>query len=199
MSPRDNNENRGRCNEDPSKSRKLVRRHSSAEIISSEIKRNSNRDVNYRGRMNKRVSFGSVSMREYDRIVGDNPGGRTAGPPLGIGWSFTETKDVSLHEHEICKQSRHKDDGEGGILTPLTDTERSSILKEEWCYADDEIAKATEEVERIQNEREDSNRALIRYRMVVSKVKKIGESCQQTFDRLIRRKQSDEFARVEYF
>jgi hypothetical protein len=41
------------------------------------------------------VSFSSVEVRQYERILGDNPACST-GPPLTIGWKFDETKTINM-------------------------------------------------------------------------------------------------------
>ena len=154
--------------------------------------------VNRGGRRDSRVSFGVVSMREYDRIVGDNPGGKTSGPPISIGWDFTEADEVSLHDHELYRKSAGKKD-DGSILKPMSGTERTTLLRDEWCCTSDEITEATDEAIRIKSQREESNRALFLYRQAVQRVRDAGSSCRQTFDRLIRRNQKSVFPQVEYF
>lgn len=41
------------------------------------------------------VSFSSVEVRQYERILGDNPACST-GPPLTIGWKFDEAKTINM-------------------------------------------------------------------------------------------------------
>ena len=50
------------------------------------------------------------------------------------------------------------------------------VSKYEWCYTTDEITEATDEVIRIKNQREESNRALIVCRQAVQRVKDAGAS-----------------------
>jgi len=49
------------------------------------------------------VSFANVNIREYERILGDNPS-VTSGPPLGIGWRHTtEPLVVNINDYEDGK------------------------------------------------------------------------------------------------
>ena len=65
----------------------------------------------------KSVDFSSVTIRHYERIVGDNPA-CVHGPPIGIGWKYKsyETRrgdssrciiDVSISSGELCRSSHH--------------------------------------------------------------------------------------------
>ncbi len=54
-------------------------------------------------RRQSRVSFAHVNIREYERVLGDNPS-VTSGPPLSIGWRHSPTLlTVSLDDYESGK------------------------------------------------------------------------------------------------
>ena len=45
------------------------------------------------------LRFGTVQVRTFERILGDNPS-TTSGAPIGIGWKFTQYRPQPLHEYE---------------------------------------------------------------------------------------------------
>ena len=54
-------------------------------------------------RRQSRVSFAHVNIREYERVLGDNPS-VTSGPPLSIGWRHSTTLlTMSLDDYESGK------------------------------------------------------------------------------------------------
>lgn len=57
-----------------------------------------------------KLKFDKIEMREYERILCDNPS--TAGPPIGIGWRHypEATVVVDLDSYESCREGtkRHK-------------------------------------------------------------------------------------------
>jgi len=59
------------------------------------------------------VSYGSIHVREFNRIVGDHPDA-SGGPPMSIGWDFIEKKPIAideLHQNQnICFDEDIRDD-----------------------------------------------------------------------------------------
>jgi hypothetical protein len=57
------------------------------------------------------VSFGSVTVRSYERIMSDNPSS-ACGPSIGIGWAFVQEESTTVDEwdndrlEEACMQMR---------------------------------------------------------------------------------------------
>lgn len=62
-------------------------------------------------RHKKAVTFGEVTVREYEIIIGDHPNCRT-GFPLSLGWNYINHCDVSVDHFEECRcdQRRSKAD-----------------------------------------------------------------------------------------
>lgn len=52
-----------------------------------------------------KVRFGSLHVREFPIICGDNPGG-TSGPPLSIDWKFASETLVDMEEFEQNREPR---------------------------------------------------------------------------------------------
>mmetsp|Transcript_44376 Transcript_44376/g.93197 ORF Transcript_44376/g.93197 Transcript_44376/m.93197 type:complete len:213 (+) Transcript_44376:1-639(+) len=53
--------------------------------------------------LKRSVSFTNVSIREYERILGDNPS-VTSGPPIGIGWRHApDLSLLSIDDYEMAK------------------------------------------------------------------------------------------------
>jgi hypothetical protein len=81
------------------------------------------------------VRFSDVTIREYERIIGDNPA-CTNGPSVSIGWKYME-RSVILNEFEkTCKTRRRLRQ-----LT-LTRKQREEILKS-WGFTSTQISDAT--------------------------------------------------------
>jgi len=55
------------------------------------------------------VTFGSIEIREYRTIVGDNPGSR-GGAPLSLDWKYKLAKDVpkTVEEYEMVRPPPRK-------------------------------------------------------------------------------------------
>merc|ERR1712032_139887 len=72
------------------------------------------------------VSFKDVSVREFNRIVGDHPDCKF-GPPLAIGWEYAENKKIDIDEYEATKPSLQR----AGSLK-LMSVQRRNILHGEF-------------------------------------------------------------------
>mmetsp|Transcript_20010 Transcript_20010/g.28344 ORF Transcript_20010/g.28344 Transcript_20010/m.28344 type:complete len:149 (+) Transcript_20010:172-618(+) len=55
----------------------------------------------------KRVSFGRVAIREYERDLGDNPS-VDCGPPIAIGWRYSPSHNHSVEEYESIHPSQKR-------------------------------------------------------------------------------------------
>jgi len=95
------------------------------------------------------VSFASVYIREYERILGDNPS-CTSGPPLSIGWRFTPSPVlISVDDFE---------DGKGG--TPRSSSEylvpkaiRERMLKEHAGVSRRDIVDSVRRIQKQKSQR----------------------------------------------
>ena len=152
-------------------------------------------------RRSSSVRFGSVTTREFERIVGDHPDFRR-GPPVAIGWNYQDTEEVSLDAHQFRRSLRRGESVDAKDLLPLTETERKTILQRDWSYSSDEIDVAQKEVQKVKHERQENNRALIRFALMKERAARIGNSCQQALQKLKHpfADRSSEYATaVEYF
>jgi len=50
----------------------------------------------------RKVHFSSIHIRDYERVVGDNPS-CTIGPPVGIGWKYGETRVIDFDTFETSR------------------------------------------------------------------------------------------------
>lgn len=56
-----------------------------------------------RNKLSRSVSFADVNIREYERILGDNPS-CTSGPPISLGWGYSpEPIKLSVDDFERGK------------------------------------------------------------------------------------------------
>jgi hypothetical protein len=93
------------------------------------------------------VTFGCISIREFERIVGDHPDVSDLGPPLAIGWGYCENDDVTVDDYE-CQR-----DGQRCKLEPLEGTVRRNILQYGFQVAKEDINDSIREVYRAQKQR----------------------------------------------
>lgn len=59
------------------------------------------RDSGNTGGSARSVSFSTVEVRQYERVLGDNPS-CSSGPPISIGWNYDEAKTVvtTVDDHD---------------------------------------------------------------------------------------------------
>jgi hypothetical protein len=93
----------------------------------------------------KAVSFGLIEVREYNRVVGDNPAVRV-GPPMSIGWEFVQKEAVSVDVYEKEKLPRTSHLCMGNFT-------RKSVLREAFGVSSEEIRVAEKIVRKIQKQR----------------------------------------------
>ena len=75
-----------------------------------------------------KVQFSTVEVRQYERILGDNPG-VSSGPPISIGWNFYEDRTVCISVDEYEYEHAHGTHHDETDMV-LSRDERESILRE---------------------------------------------------------------------
>jgi len=109
---------------------------------SSKKSSNKNRAVTYS------VSFADVNVRQYERIMTDNPA-CTTGPSVGIGWKFVEDKPVKIDDFELSRSGRRPRTGSQLMLNrPM----REKIIRG-LGYTDREIAAVVRELNKLRYHR----------------------------------------------
>lgn len=96
-------------------------------------------------RRRRSVSFGSVNVREYERIAGDNPA-VPEGPSMSLGWGFVENKSVSVKKYENTRDR-------ASTLTPLTAETRKFILTFVFDVSEKDLKRSEKAVERVKKQR----------------------------------------------
>ncbi len=116
------------------------------------------------------MKFTSVSIREYVRIVGDHPDCRV-GPPLSLGWEYTEMPMLDLDEYESHHTKRQN--------FRLTSVTRKNMLHHGFGIPESEIRLAEKEVQKILKQRHDS----VKQRKVEEKAEVFLESAKRKMRR----------------
>lgn len=99
--------------------------------------------------LDRRVVFGSIQVREYERIVGDHPDTRI-GVPLTIGWGYVERKSVPIEKYEGDRVPK-------GNLR-MSSITRKNILHNVFGIPEEELRAAEKEVQMIKKGRERTNK-----------------------------------------
>jgi hypothetical protein len=111
-------------------------------VVKKETSSMTTADSNYK----KAVSFGLIQVREYNRVVGDNPTVRV-GPPMSIGWEFVQKQAVPVDDYEKIK---HPNTSDLRIMGSIT---RKSILRYEFDVSLEDIRAAEKIIRKIQRQR----------------------------------------------
>lgn len=91
------------------------------------------------------VTFDTVSIREYNRILGDHPD-CTEGPPITIGWNYSEQPVQDLEDYESNRHQRRS--------FHLTSDSRQMMMKQVLGISDFEIRMAQNGVRQILRQRQ---------------------------------------------
>lgn len=92
------------------------------------------------------IRFHQIHIREYERIVGDNPS-CSSGAPIGIGWAHGATRTMSLDYYESRKVIRRNQ-----MQLVLSRTERQRLLLN-WGASGPEVVDSIRANIRVKNQR----------------------------------------------
>lgn len=122
-------------------------------------------------RTNRRVSFGPIHVRQYERIIGDHPLTKV-GVPLGIGWAYYEDErhpqGVSIERYESDRIRR-------GTSLRATSITRKNILQHVFLIPEEELVRAEAQVRAWQKKtKNQSEKTQTLYKRMGKKIRKGG-------------------------
>ena len=123
----------------------------------------------------KVVSFGSVYIRQYERIVGDHPETRV-GVPVSIGWKYYDNPEqysstpISLEDYDDYRISK----GRGKYLLKMSSITRRNMLLNVFDIPEQELIQAEKNTKKMKQRRDRSNRKPILVAQITGYQKKIG-------------------------
>lgn len=99
------------------------------------------------GAMKKRISFGTIAIREHVQTIGDNPS-CSYGTPVQLDWGHEDMEEIEVDEYEIYRtKPRSKDE------FYLNHFQRINLLKLNG-YSTNEIKDSKRRVSKSRNQRE---------------------------------------------
>jgi len=143
--------------------------------ISNDDNDNNNNNVMKVKKQKKVVSFGSVFIRQYERIVGDHPETRV-GVPVSLGWKYYDnpeqysTTPISLEDYDDYRISK----GRGKYLLKMSSITRRNMLLNVFDIPEQELNQAEKKTKKMKQQRDRSNRKPILVAQITGYQKKIG-------------------------
>lgn len=125
----------------------------------------------------RRVCWGSVLVRDYPMILGDNPC-CSGGPPLTLDWEYQEHTPLAIDEYEIC-HPHHRTVREMG----RNRYQRKNLLTLAG-FDDVDIKRAEKEIGRVRLHRSITRSVAVRYPLF--KAQDAVESAGRKFRRLLK-------------
>lgn len=138
----------------------------------------------------KLVRFNHIHLREYERVVGDNPS-CSSGAPIGIGWAHTETKIMTIdyyQSHKVVRRSQ--------MQMVLSRTERQRLLLN-WGASGPEVVDSIRANIRVKNQRRRTVNNLGTYDKIEEKLQNVSRKLkyalllQTPTSQVVRRLQSE--------
>lgn len=107
----------------------------------------------------KSVHFSDVSVRDYDRIIGDHPDVRH-GVPMAIGWEYIEREATNIDEYENNRPHPFRGEKQMKMKPSL----RRKILSKGFGFTKEEILTAERNSRRchIRKVKQEARRKLVR-------------------------------------
>jgi hypothetical protein len=101
----------------------------------------------------RKLSWGNVQIREYNRIIGDHPE-VSVGPPLSLDWQYHQHDDMGVDTYEESKASSRKQ----RRLLRLSSLTRRNLLANEFQIPVEDLQQAEVQVQKMQRQRVQSQR-----------------------------------------
>jgi len=113
------------------------------------------------GAMKKRISFGTIQIREHAQTIGDNPS-CTYGTPVQLDWDHQDLESLKLDDYELYRpRQRSKEEFH------LNHFQRSNLLKLNG-YSVNEIKDSKKKVAKHRNQRERTKFLAMNYPQLVT-------------------------------
>ncbi len=113
------------------------------------------------GQMKKRISFGTIKIREHAQTIGDNPS-CTYGAPVQLDWEHQDMEEIKVEEYEEYKpQARRKEEFH------LNSFQRANLLKLNG-HSNNEIKASKKEVSKARGQRERTKFLVLNYPQLVT-------------------------------
>jgi len=113
------------------------------------------------GAMKKRISFGTIQIREHGQTIGDNPS-CSYGTPVSLDWDHQDLEELNMEEYELCRsRQRTKQDFH------MNHFQRSSLLKMNG-HSTNEIKESKNQVRKARNQRERTRFLALNYPQLVT-------------------------------
>jgi len=113
------------------------------------------------GAMKKRISFGTINIREHTQTIGDNPS-CSYGTPIQLDWDHEDLEELKLEEYETDKSKSRRREG-----LHLNHFQRSNLLKLNG-HSTNEIKDSKREVNKVRNQRERTKFLAMNYPTLVT-------------------------------
>jgi len=120
----------------------------------------------------RRVRFREVEVREYNRVIGDNPS-VTTGPAISLGWSYNVADRMTINEYERTRKIT-------GQVRPIRRIDREEMLRD-LGFSRSEIADAVRGIIRTKNQRRQTY-----HNLKVARMEEAVESAVKTVKRVFR-------------
>jgi hypothetical protein len=121
----------------------------------------------------KTVSFGSIQVRSFNRILGDHPEVQF-GPPLSLSWEFVDLEAQTLDKYESTRPSKKRN-------LRLSSLTRRNLLENVFDVPSNELIAAEKAAKKIQRQRERSNKQGRVPAVVESALLSVNRKIQRTF------------------
>jgi len=112
------------------------------------------------GVMKKRISFGTIQIREHVQTMGDNPS-CTYGTPVELGWEHYDMEQIDVDEYEAFRPRQPRTKGE----FHLNHFQRTNLLKLNG-HSVNEIKETRRKVTKMRNQRERTKFLAVNYPML---------------------------------
>ena len=108
------------------------------------------------GAMKRRISFGTIKIREHSQTMGDNPS-CTYGTPVQLDWDYEELADIKVEDYENFRPSTRTRQ-----QFHLNHFQRRNLLKLNGFTSAD-ISKTKKQVSKIRSQRERTKFFVLNY------------------------------------
>ena len=152
-------------------------------IVGSTVSKTASKSSSSKKTSDRRVSFSSVHIRHYERIMTDNPAS-TQGPSVGIGWKYVQRRPKTVDDHQESCLRR------GPSQLVLSRPAREAMIRK-LGYSESEIAGMIRLLNKLRAQRRQTVNNLS-----VSKVEETVEAAKRMVKQVLFLKKGDRLDKV---